>query len=496
MTSSPPKSPDEPDSGEPTKSAAEWQQLLSTLTESKASRFELKRVLFPKQLPFGLESRRFVTAVCTRRAGKTTAVAAKLLDVARKKAGCVALYIARSRVNAKRIFWAILKGLHEAYSLGGVISEGDLCINLANGSRIYLSGCVHEAEVDNFIGLPIAIVVLDEAQVFPSFIERLVDSALVPALQDFQGQLMLVGTPGAVPVGYFYDCCQSPEWAHHEWSAFDNPHILRKSGKTSEQMLEEELKRRGVTREDPTIQREWFGKWAIDTNALVFQFDATKNARPAPPCAHHVLCVDLGFDDADAIGVLGWNDDAPELYLVKEFVMPKQTLTPLFKQIVALNETYQPLAVVVDMGGLGKKIAMDLQERFPGLPIEAAEKNEKLAHIELLNDAMRTAQFYAPADSRFAQDCMKVEWDRSNPEKPKISDRFHSDICDAVLYGWRKCLQWLYVPPVTPGPLPGTVEHAAAEVERVRQQLEDEMQEKFERNLQAQQERDEAATWS
>lgn len=445
-----------------------------------------------------MESRRFVTAVCTRRAGKTTAVAAKLLDVARKKAGCVALYIARSRVNAKRIFWAILKGMNEAYSLGGVISEGDLCINLSNGSRIYLSGCVHEAEVDNFIGLPIAIVVLDEAQVFPAFIQRLVDSALVPALQDFQGQLMLVGTPGAVPVGYFYDCCQSDEWAHHEWSAFDNPHILRKSGKTSEQMLAEEIKRRGVTLDDPTIQREWFGKWAVDLNALVFRYDAAKNhidLEKLGRCQHHVICVDVGFDDSDAIGVLGWNDNSPNLYLVEEKVMAKQTITPLMAQVQALYDKYDPEGVVCDYGGLGKKIALEIQDRT-GIPVEAAEKSEKLAHIEQLNDSLRTFVFYAPRDSRFAQDCMKVEWDRSNPEKPKISERFHSDICDAVLYGWRKCQQWLYVEPPKAAPKLGDAEFQAWQKQQREEQEEKWLQEQFAANSQRKQEMREWDEWA
>ena len=122
--------------------------------------------------------------------------------------------------------------------------------------------------------------------------------------------------------------------------------------------------------------------------------------------------------------------------------MPKQTITQLGEKLVALNEKYSPLAIVLDFGGLGKKIAEELSSRF-GLGIEAAEKERKLEHIELLNDAMRTGLFHAKKDSRFAQDCLLVEWDKSNPEKPKISDRFHSDACDMVLYGYRRAMHWL-----------------------------------------------------
>jgi len=101
----------------------------------------------------------------------------------------------------------------------------------------------------------------------------------------------------------------------------------------------------------------------------------------------------------------------------------------------------------LELNGLGKKIAEEIRKRF-ALPIKAAEKQHKMAHIELLNDAMRSGRFFAPASSRFAQDCMLVEWDRerSTNDKLVISDRYHSDICDAVLYAFRESLHWLHVP--------------------------------------------------
>ena len=68
-------------------------------------------------------------------------------------------------------------------------------------------------------------------------------------------------------------------------------------------------------------------------------------------------------------------------------------------------------------------------------------------HIELLNDAMRRKEFFATSSSHFAQDCSMVEWDTPGIS---VSDRFHSDITDAVLYGFRKCLHYLEQPKPTP----------------------------------------------
>src|SRR6516225_3795950 len=90
--------------------------------------FELDRVLFPKQLPFGQSRARYQTACCTRRSGKTVGELTKLLDVAREKPGSVALYITLSRINAKRIAWEILKGLNSDWKLGGIPAEGELLL--------------------------------------------------------------------------------------------------------------------------------------------------------------------------------------------------------------------------------------------------------------------------------------------------------------------------------------------------------------------------------
>lgn len=404
---------------------------------------DLARALFGKQLPFGLDTARFQTACCTRRSGKTVGLLAKLLKKAESTPNSVSLYITLSRINAKRLAWDILKSMNVEHQLGGEANESELCLTLPNGARIYLTGCADMGEVEKFRGLALAIVVIDEAQSFPTLLlQRLIDEVLTPALMDYAGLLVLVGTPGPVPVGYFHAACHSVEWSQHSWTVFDNPHIERKSGHTPQQLLDAELRRRGVTVDDPVIQREWFRQWVSDPNALVFRFDAAINTRPARKHTEHVIGLDFGFDDADAIDVLGWSKHVREVDLVHEWVGAHQSITDLCKRVADVYERFQPLAVVADTGGLGKKIAEELQMRT-GIPIEAADKLRKLEHIEWVNDALRTHQLYVPADSRFAQDALLLEWDKSNPEKPKISDRFHSDTCDGLLYAYVKALHWL-----------------------------------------------------
>lgn len=455
----------------------------SFIAPQTPSRFDLDRVLFTKQLPFGLAPERFQTACCTRRSGKTVGLLAKLLKKAESTPNSVCLYITLSRINAKRLAWEILKTLNAEHKVGGIANESELCLTLPNGARTYLTGCADMGEVEKFRGLPLAIAIIDEAQSFPSLmLEKLIDEVLTPALMDFAGLLVLVGTPGPVPVGYFHKSVHSPEWSHFAWSVFDNPWIERKSGQTPQTLLDAELKRRGVTADDPVIQREWFGRWVLDPDALVFKFKANENTRQ--PLAHesHVIGIDLGFDDADAISVLGWSERVgPEVDLVHEWVGAKQHITALIERVRVAYEKYKPLAVVADTGGLGKKIADEITQRT-GIPIEAADKLRKLEHIELVNDALRTHRLFVPAASRFAQDVLLIEWDKTNPERPKISDRFHSDAADSLLYAYMKALHWLHVPPKPKAPVMNTPEWYELQQQQAVEQHEAMLEEQMQRN--------------
>ena len=74
-----------------------------------------------------------------------------------------------------------------------------------------------------------------------------------------------------------------------------------------------------------------------------------------------------------------------------------------------------------------------------------------MENIELLNDAMRGGRFKAKANSRFAQDSflMEIDRDKSTPDRTVVSTRYHSDIIDAVLYGFKVSPAYTYEPPAS-----------------------------------------------
>ncbi len=449
----------------------------------KPIEFQLNEFLFDKQLDFVLDPTPFKTAVCSRRSGKTVACAAHLIHTCNKIKGAVCLYITTTRANAKRIIWPELQRINRTYKLNAKEDLSDLSLKFPNGSTLYLSGAKDSSEIEKFRGLAIKLCYIDESQSFRPHIKDLIDDVLAPALMDYAGSLCLIGTPGPVPMGYFHDCAsQQNVWAKYAWNFFDNPFIASKSGTTHRALLDRELERRGVTVQDPSIQREWFGKWVLDSDSLLLHYDEQVNHYDMLPPGDwdYIMGIDLGFMDADALAVLAWSDSFPQTYLVDEVVIPKQGITDLIRQIEVLQTKYNCAKLLIDEGGLGKKIAEEIRRRH-SIPVQAADKARKMENIAFLNDALRTGRFKAKKTSRFAQDSYLVEIDRekSTPDRLKVKDSFHSDIIDAVLYSFKESPAFSFqAAPIMPKE--GTPEWAKREEKRM-------FEENLERELEAQQ---------
>lgn len=418
---------------------------------------------FPEQDAYVLDPSRFVAAFCTRRAGKSNGLAIRFFRTLRRHPGALCPYIALTRDSAKNIMWGVLQEMDERFKIGAKFTESDLTATLPDGGRIKLFG----ADMKNFIkrlkGIKTPGVGVDEAQDFGGHLAGLIDDVLTPAIGDYlDGWISVSGTPGPIPHGYFYEVTHKKLYgfSHHVWSIHDNPYFPN-----SRAFVADVKAKKGWTNESPSYIREYGGdegvpRWVIDLEALVFKYDAARNHYDRFPDAkgewEFVIGVDLGFDDADAIAVVGWHPRMKDAYLVHEEVNREEGITELAERIARLNTKYRPLKIVVDTGGLGKKIAEELSRRF-ALPVAAAEKDRKFEYIELLNDALRQGRFFAKRDSVFADDTTRVKWDNESV-KPKISDTYHSDITDAVLYAYRESLHWLSEPEAMPKPKPQTPE--------------------------------------
>ena len=440
-------------------------------TKAEKPQFIFDNFCFSKQIEFFRgKGSRFRNAVCSRRAGKTVGIAADMIDAAQEEDEANLLYITITQQQARAIIWSDLIKIIEEYDLDCKTDNTRLTITFPNKSKIYIAGAKDRTEIEKFRGWKLKKCYIDECQSFRSYLKELINDIIIPALRDKRGQLYLTGTPGPVKAGVFFEYSQSKNWKSHHWTAFDNPYMHSPPDLDLEEVLREERIIRGIDESDPSYIRETFGKWVEDKDALVFKFSKSRNlynSLPTDGTWYYIIGIDIGYNDSDAIAVIGYNTHHKKVYLVDEHVKNKQNITQLVGAINKYKEEYNPIRMVMDAGALGKKIQEELRMRH-GLNIEAAEKTRKVEFIELLNDDLRTEKFKSFKNSLFEEDCMLVQWDKDsrirNPERPKISDTYHSDICDAVLYAWRECRHYLSEKPAT-AIKPGT-EEAMDELER------------------------------
>lgn len=441
---------------------------------------------FIQQHKFVMDQSRLVCAQTTVRAGKSTGLALKFFRAGHKYKNLMMPYIALTRGSAKDIMWPILHEVSERYAIPCDFTENDTtCTIRSTGSSIKLFG----ADMPNFIprlkGIKTPIAAVDEAQDFRSHIEDLIETILIARTSEYEdGQVVLTGTPGPIPKGYFYEAStkQREGYSVHNWSLFDNPYFPG-----ARKFVEDLIKLRQWKPDNPTLLREYYGRWVMDLDALLLKYDDKNNNYSSLPIANwtYILGIDLGFNDADALAVLAWSPTQPATYLVEESIQEKQGLTELVSKIIELNTKYKFTKMVIDEGGLGKKLAEEMRRQHK-IPVHPADKTRKMEAIAFLNDALRTKRFFAKSNSRFAQDSylVQIDKDKTTPDRIVVKDSFHSDIIDAALYAFRESPAYRYVKEIEP-PKYGSKEWAKKQVDDMEEQAEEyfTQQEKIEKGL-------------
>lgn len=427
-------------------SSAAYRRLLSAkkkradLARLQTREFSLDGFLFKEQLDFVRDPARFAVACCSVRAGKTVACAADLIETAVSMPGTIGCYITLARSSAERIVWPELKKINRDFKLGGDPNESKLSMKFANESIIYLMGGNDPEEIEKIRGLSnVALVYIDEMQALRQSVKGLIEDVVTKRLYDTNGRCRAIGTPGPVPAGYFYDITRGDSrWSRHHWTMFNNPWLERKSGRTPQQLTDQDCTIRGVTTADPSIQRENYGKWCRDESALLLNYDRDRNSFDDLPEGKYtyILGVDFGQRDLNFLSLLAFTEQSKVTYLVEEKYAKGQLTDDLATDIKEVMARYEVAKVVCDGGGLGLAIVEDLKARH-GLPLEGADKKGKMSNYALLNNALRTGNFKAKHTTLFANDCnlLQRDYDRSTPEKLHVKG--HSDAVDAALYAFK-----------------------------------------------------------
>lgn len=423
----------------------------------------VERATFAEQEAFVTDPSERKAALCSRRAGKSHALA-EWFDRGATP-GTLSLYVALSSGSARLILWPALRGISERYGLGLVLREerGQQMVCWPNGHRLWLAGCPDRSEIEKFRGLALRRAAVDEAQAFGGWLEMLTEDVLTPALGDLRGQLALTGTPGPIAAGTFHEATTGRGWSVHHWTVAENPFFP-----AGAEWRAGIRAARGWTEDHPTYRREYLGEWVQDADALVFPFDYSRNAHAGPLPEgpwRYVLACDLGYVDSTAFVELAYRHDHPDVHIVRAWKRERLIPSAFAATVDGLRKKRPYAAIVCDTGGLGKGYAEELRQRY-AVPVVAAEKQAKRGAIELMRGDLRagTVKVHASECAPLLDEWGALQW---SEDRTGIDERTPDHCADAALYGFRECRS--HYKPAEDDPKPNSPEWWAREQRQLRE---------------------------
>ena len=188
------------------------------------------------------------------------------------------------------------------------------------------------------------------------------------------------------------------------------------------------------------------GKWFIDSTGLVYYCYTDQSHVDSLPKYirasewKRVLGCDWGSsNDKCAFIVCTYSEHEPEVYI--EWAEQHTHMSPsdAAHRVNELSEQFGGfVSIVGDQGGLGASYHLELRKHY-AIPINAAEKTQKLGYIKLFNGELANGRLKViPVTTEaWCSQAKLLLW--SDSQKNKENQTQHNDLTDAALYAWREC---------------------------------------------------------
>lgn len=387
-----------------------------------------------------------ILVCCSRRAGKSYFCAGAIVKSALKNPGSRIIYINLTFKNAVKQIWDNVIKASEAVGLQiDKSSKNDGEIEWVNGSSLRIKGNSNNAEADTLRGeSKVSLVVIDEA-FHQKNMEYAINEVIMPFLADLgdKATILCTGTPPRIPHTYMEKLWSNDKtWRHYHWTAENNPHVP-----DFEKFIEEVCKAKGLTKEAPFIQREYYGViGAYDTEAMVFKNYQSYTELPTSFTANRIaIGCDWGFSDYNSIITVAYNTQSGEAYVIEEKKFNKATVSEIITEVKRSYEAAKNRFGIDDI-----QILCDTNEQSityelyanQHLPAYNAYKYDKASAIAQLSDWLRSGKIKVNANDIYLKD----EFERTLYKRdedddsilPEIDDDiFHPDAIMALLYASR-----------------------------------------------------------
>ena len=454
--------------------------------------------LFPQQRQVLEDPSIRKAALCPRRAGKTWTAISAAFDACLRQDYAHVVICMLTLKQAKQIYWRTMEKFAHHYGLDLRWHKADMTVKFRNESQITLVGCESVQHIEKLRGDSYDLAIVDECKSFnPSILSELLDDVLDPALDDREGTLLLIGTPGDILSGPFYwatapyyevtdvgDDGQllakrpfsrtyaAPEpfwatypaeelyWSKHTWTKQDNIHLPK--------LWQQALRKKRANKwadDNPTWLRESLGQWVPSTGSYVYKYaemasgtnetivnwwpDKARVAQWGLPDGHdwRFICgLDLGFEDDFAVVVGAYSMTDGSLYHVYEWKENHKDVFYIAEKVADILKMFGSFdAMVADAGALGELVVETLNNRW-GFHFEKADKREKFDHIELMNAEFMSGRVKIIPKSELDFEMRNLQYllneddDKAllaRTSKLKVNPAQPNHLSDAFLYLWR-----------------------------------------------------------
>lgn len=424
-----------------------------------------------------------------RGGGKSTSMLGRFQSVSAAHPNQASVFVTISSERSRDILSPAVWKFNQLYNTQIEERRGDGWFQWPNGYKLLYRGCKDINECNKRRGTPWVSAGWDEcASINQKLLEYDIHECVEPRLVDFNGLWFAGGTPGPVPTGKWYDLSSGddPTYPLFCWDARHNPHmpnVLKFFSDTLQRM-------RGVPNRllwpshcesildlinDPacwrllpnSFVREYLGQWVLDLRALIYKL-TPKNSFSEFPIRPDfwTIGVDLGSHseetpdlDHAAVSVCASNRTLPFVWVREARKLSDVTVQSLAAYVSNLLKRYPEASVHIDGTSAGKLIERTLQKL--GLPIQCADKANKLRRIQLVQSGIRSGdvQLHQTDCMDARAEAMALVWDDKRKDH---SPRCDDDCWDAILYGATPHFAE-HFPADEAGPAKGTPEYETAQ---------------------------------
>jgi len=428
------------------------------LTKRAAPPINVLSECFAEQLAFIKDPSKRKKLCLTRRSGKSTTVGLYMVNEALSNPRSKYVYVGLTKETAKQTMWMdIFENVILKYNVPAQLVG--LQIKFSNGSVIQLTGADATFKEKNKLrGQKYRIAVVDECQSFTQDLRELVESVILPTLADLDGTLCMIGTPGnQMGLHYWWQINdpknQNGTWKDFQWSWKNNPFVREGVQK----QLDERLAADPLIVNTSSFRQEWLGEWVIEESARVYKSTKELNYINSIPTqvfigdVIYLLSIDFGWNDATAFVVSVYNRSFDsKMYVLESFKQSQLTVTAVAEQIKAYMSKYNFRNIVVDAANL--QLVEEIRI-IHGLPLLAADKRGKEAHIHLMNSDFQTGkiQILQPTNQPLIEELETLIWNERALllGKHKENATKENHLTDALLYGFTHSRHyWYEVKPV------------------------------------------------